>query len=219
MSRRCRQWGLAAILAAVCSGAASASVLTYGSTGTVNPASYSFTAVADGNVVGYFVGGDAAYGEVIGMAVNGVSTGVVGLDNHASSVGQTLDFGFVHAGNSIMFADYIYTSGVVPNGAPGGAAYVWDSLPGDNSDSLQHIYASWANAGAAFAGSPAGIYIGFEDLPHGGDLDYNDTQFLVTNVANAVPEASTWLMLAMGFGGFGAMAFRRKRKGADAATA
>lgn len=50
--------------------------------------------------------------------------------------------------------------------------------------------------------------LAWEDLPNGGDIDYNDTIFLVTKVA-PVPEPLTALLFS---GGFAAMAARRRRK-------
>ena len=76
----------------------------------------------------------------------------------------------------------------------------------------QHIYSTDVIAGQAYAGSPAGTYVGWEDLPNGGDFDYNDDQYLFVNVRSAVPEASTWLMMLAGFGGLAFAAFRRARR-------
>jgi hypothetical protein len=56
---------------------------------------------------------------------------------------------------------------------------------------MQHIYST------AFGGDatiPAGIYVGFEDLPDGGDLDYDDHQFVFTGVS-AVPDGGSALAL------------------------
>ena len=74
-------------------------------------------------------------------------------------------------------------------------------------------------AGQAYAGSPAGKYVGWEDLPNGGDLDYNDDQYIFVNVSSAVPEASTWAMMLAGFGGLALAGFRRARKAGVSAIA
>ncbi|MCL2161332.1 MAG: PEPxxWA-CTERM sorting domain-containing protein [Betaproteobacteria bacterium] len=55
--------------------------------------------------------------------------------------------------------------------------------------------------------------VGFEDMWMGGDMDYDDIVFLVSNVsATPVPEPETWAMLLAGLGMVGVMARRRKNK-------
>jgi Domain of unknown function (DUF4114) len=80
----------------------------------------------------------------------------------------------------------------IPPAANSTGPFSWSSNPADNSDMTQHIYSTMVTAGQAFAGSPAGTYIGWEDLPHGSsDEDYNDDQYLFVNVSSSAPEAST----------------------------
>ncbi len=207
-----RKWeaGLAALLMTVALTEPSvANVLAYSNIGTPNGETYTFDAIANGDLIGYFVGADAGYEEVISVLVNGAPTGVIGLDNHKTSVGASLNFGPVMAGDVINFVDYVYPGGIGANLAPVNSTYTWTSTAGLNSDNFQHIYAKPVAIGEAFAGSPGGMYVGFEDLRHGGDDDYNDIQFLFTNVTSA-PEASTWIMLGLGFGGLGYGGWRRK---------
>ena len=82
---------------------------------------------------------------------------------------------------------------------------------------LQHVYSRNVAAGDAYAGSPAGTFVSWEDRGPGGDWDYNDDAFIFTGVAPSVltssaPEASTWAMMLAGFGGLGLAAFCRGRK-------
>ncbi len=74
----------------------------------------------------------------------------------------------------------------------------WYSQSSLNSDGANHVYS------AAYGGSgttPAGTYVGFEDLaaPH-ADFNYTDEQFVVTDVSaspSPVPlPSSNWLMLS-----------------------
>lgn len=58
--------------------------------------------------------------------------------------------------------------------------------------------------------------VGFEDLYDGGDRDYDDIVFLVSNVSatpmTPVPEPETYAMLLAGLGLIGAVAQRRSRR-------
>jgi hypothetical protein len=138
-------------------------------------------------VTAYFYNSDAGYTSVIGMSVNGhaVEPGAWGLNNHASVKGQSFDLGTVDAGDVITFMLHVFD-----------IDYSWSSNMSQNSDGLNHVFAT------NFAGdsmTPAGTYLGFEDLFGGGDLDYNDHQFIVTNVAaTSVPEPATLSLLGAG---------------------
>src|SRR5579885_2169840 len=82
---------------------ARADAIPYPTPGVVNPVTYTFTAASSGDIVAYFAGSTAAYDNELGLLVNGVSTGIIGLDNHSSSIGQSLDLGSVHAGDVLTF--------------------------------------------------------------------------------------------------------------------
>jgi PEP-CTERM motif len=63
----------------------------------------------------------------------------------------------------------------------------------------------------------------FEDRGTGGDYDYNDDQFVFTNVASSVvapgtPEPSTWAMMVLGFTSLGLAGWRAQRKTAALAV-
>ena len=176
---------------------ANAATIPYGGGGTEAPAN-SFVASATGDVTAYFYATDAGYDSEIGLLVNGVSTGVFGLANHTSGYGQSLVLGSVNAGDTLEFQlKVITTSGS------------WYTLVLDNSDGKNHAYST------GFAGDwviPAGTYIGFEDLPNGAsDFDYNDHQFVFTNVQNTrdLPEPAGLGLLGLGIVAIG---FARKRK-------
>jgi hypothetical protein len=195
-------------------GGASAGIIPYPDSGTINPNVYTFTAANTGDIKAYFVGSDAGDEENIGLYVNGVSTGLTGLNNHTSSQGDMVDLGFAHANDTLTFVMYIPPA----TGAPL-PAFTWSSDPTQNSDGIQHVYATDVTLGQAYLGSPAGTYVGWEDLPNGGDLDYNDDQYIFVNVSSAVPEASTWAMMLAGFGGLAWAGFRRARKAGVSAIA
>src|SRR5262249_46322234 len=82
---------------------ARADAIPYPNAGTPNPESYSFTAGATGEIIAYFAGGGAAFDLQLGLLVNGVDTGVVGLGNKTSMIGQSLDLGHANAGDALTF--------------------------------------------------------------------------------------------------------------------
>jgi hypothetical protein len=90
----------------------------------------------------------------------------------------------------------------------------WYSNAPDNSDGFNHAYATAYTGGVS--GIPVGTYVGFEDRGTGGDYDYNDDQFVFTNVASSVassaPEPSTWAMILLGFAGLGFADWRAQQK-------
>ncbi len=180
-----------------------ADIIPYPDVGVYNGATYSFTATTTGDIVAYIVGGfSASYHNTLGLLVNGVSTGITGLGNHTSVLGDSLDLGSVHAGDVLTF--------VLNNSTLGKTAYsdptmnvAYDSA----SDKLghNHIYStSYTATTPLFPGVKAGTYVAFEDLPFPkSDFNYNDESFVFTNVTSGVPEASTWAMMLTGLGGLG----------------
>jgi uncharacterized protein DUF4114 len=180
-------------------GQPASAAIVYPNIGLENPTAYDFTADSSGDLIAYFAGSSAAFDQRLGLLVNGISTGITALDNHTTVVGQSFNFGHVTRGDALSFVDTL----------TGGAE--WFSDPALNSDRGNHVYSRSVSAGQAFAGSPAGTFVGFEDLsfPH-SDFDYNDQTFVFA-VAAAAPEASTWAMMMLGFMGVGFIAYRRRR--------
>lgn len=170
----------------------------YPSPGTVNPIDYSFTAASSGHVIAYFAGNGAGFTNLLGMLVNGVDTGIEGLNNQTSAIGDSLDFGLVNAGDVLTFKLRVTNTGDI--------FYSDRSM---NGDGITHIYAT-NYAGGDF-GLPGGTYVGFEDLNGGGDLDYEDLAFVFTNVRSNVPEPAAWALMLAGFGLVG-NAMRRRSK-------
>ncbi len=194
-----KKLALLAIALASVSAPALAVFPSYGTPGTENPDTYSFTASSTGDLLAYFAGSSAGYTDLLGVQVNGVDSGILGLNNHTTALGATLNFGPVTAGDVLTF--YIKVTDT------GDLFYSDASL---NSDSQQHAFSA-AYAGGDF-GIPAGQFVSFEDLNGGGDHDYNDVSFVIGGISGGgVPEPASWAMMLGGFGLVGG-AMRRRQK-------
>jgi len=110
-----------------------AAPMQYSTPGTQNAATYTFTAASTGNLVAYFAGSTAGYTSEITMLVNGAATGIFGLNNHASAYGDSLNFGSVHAGDTLVFKLINLWPGDIDP---------WYSQKSMNSDGVNHIYSS-----------------------------------------------------------------------------
>jgi hypothetical protein len=188
---------------------ASADAIPYPTSGTPNPVTYTFTAASTGDVVAYFAGSTAAFDNELGLLVNGVSTGVIGLDNHTSALGTSLDFGAVSAGDTLVFVLHNHTLGMDAFSDPSlNSSYDVDGSKGHN-----HVYSTPYTATSPIIDSiPVGTFVSFEDLPlPGADFNYNDEDFVFTNVvmSSSVPEPSSLLLLCAGLFGLGVSAKRK----------
>ena len=195
-------------------GGASAGVIPY-----PNPArsiqQYVFVPRRATSPIQDFFVGSSAVTRNIGLFINGVSTGITGLNNHTSSQGDEVDLGTATKGDVLTFVMYIPPA----SGAPL-PAFTWSSDPTQNSDFTKHIYATDVTAGQAYLGSPVGTYVGWEDEPAGSsDEDYNDDEYIFVNVSSTAPEASTWVMMLAGFGALAFAGLRRARKTGVSAVA
>lgn len=173
--------------------------IPYANLGTPAP-TYTLVAQSTGSVTGYFVGSNAYDNSVVRMVdVTSGTTSAWFLPNHSTAVGTSQDFGPVTNGDILVFQ-------------------LWDQYPSKNwivstdasanPDGATHGYATLFAGGLLGTETyPAGTYIGMEDTLW-GDYDYNDSQFLFTNVAPA-PEPGTLLLLGTGILG-AAGTLRRK---------
>jgi len=194
--------------------AANAAAIPYPDSGTYNTHTYTFTAAGSGDLVGYFVdGGAAGYENQVGVLINGVfSPAGFGLDNHASAVGDSFNFGHVDSGDVLTFVLHnLSTDGYAYSNPALNVAY---DYPGETNHN--HVYSTvYAGGDPALTGVPAGIYVAFEDLAFpGSDYNYNDESFVFTNThvePASVPEPTSWALMLGGFGMVGG-ALRSRRK-------
>lgn len=205
----------AAAFAGLGTGAQAATGIPYPGSGSYNPVTYNFTAVASGDLKAYFVGGAAAgYENQVGVLINGVASGAgFGLDNHASAVGDSFNFGHVDAGDVLTFVLYNISLASYAYSDPAlNVSYDAPGVTGHN-----HVYSTFYDGSdPSLTGVPAGVYVAFEDLPFpGSDFNYNDESFVFTNVSvdptGGVPEPASWALMALGFGAAGG-ALRARRK-------
>jgi hypothetical protein len=144
-------------------------------------------AAIDGPVEVFFAGSEAAF-ELRLFQSDPVSQGPF-FPNHETPVGTSESLGLFPVGTELAFMLDVLTTGDRFFTGPGTA----------NVDGVIHA------RGRRFLGSsviPAGVFVGFEDLLGGGDFDFNDFTFVVTNVAlkktAPVPEPTTALLVATG---------------------
>ena len=185
-----------ALLLCVSGTSARADAIPYPTPGVLNPAVYNFTAVATGDIIAYFAGSTASFENLLGMRVNGGPVGSFGLNNHTSAIGDSFNLGSVTAGDVLTF--------VMRNTSPGiGDAFSDPALNGPYDFAaagagIQHVYATNYTVTSPIIGAigaiPAGIYVGWEDIPSNNpqfpfipDFDYDDLTFVFTNTSIQVP--------------------------------
>ena len=210
---RAKQYALGVVTLTLISGAFQAGYadqIPYGSVGSYNATTYSFTAASTGDVIAYFAGGSGAgYDNQLGLRVDGILTSAgYGLDNHTSGIGDFINLGHVNAGQTMVFVlknltldDYAYSDPTM-NGA-----YDANDATGHN-----HIYSTSYTSGL-LPGVPMGTYVAFEDLRFpNSDYNYNDENFVFTTVPSPVPEPISMLLFGTGITCLAGVARRRNTK-------
>ena len=140
---------------------------------------------SDGAVSAIFDGSDAGYDSEIWFGATLL------FQNHLTSTGATVALGSFNTGDVLTFVLKVLSDG--------GRTYATGNGAG-NPDGLAHA------AVEAFDGYTK---VGFEDIYGGGDHDYNDAMFTVTNTVPSVPLPAAGVRMLAGLGALGAM--KRKR--------
>ncbi|HEX7897803.1 MAG TPA: DUF4114 domain-containing protein [Planctomycetota bacterium] len=147
-----------------------------------------------GSNVGLLViGKDSQYVQNVGYVQGGAFTPLIATATVGESSSGPIDGAF-------FFADLT---------GPPGHPTLYTSDPASNPDGgpfpVDHMVSFMATTGA-YAGQ---VILAFEDLPQGGDKDFNDVVLLASGVA-PVPEPGTMVLLGSGLAGLLAYARRRR---------
>ena len=188
----------AALMGLFAASTAEAATIPYQNQGTENPITYTFVANSSGPLLAYFIGSGASFSQTLGLLVNDNDDRGTALANHSSQYGTMHNFGNVNAGDILVFYIDVQTTG-----------FTYYSDVSKNDDGVNHVYSTTFEGDGKI---PAGTYVGFEDLSlhqtGWTDHNYTDEQFVFT--VAAVPEASTWAMMILGFAGVSLLAYRRR---------
>ncbi|MBS0482043.1 MAG: DUF4114 domain-containing protein [Proteobacteria bacterium] len=189
--------------------AAEAAPVVYPNPGTEAPdGTTEYSSQNTGTVKGFFTGSTGSFTVFGGVKINGVDRPYA-LNSHTSVYGDVWDFGPVSVGDEIM--PYIYVQDTDTK---------YYTLKEFNGDGVNHVFTSLYGGDSLV---PAGTNFAFEDLPGGGDFNYQDYGFVVKSFAAApapaVPEPATWLMMIVGFGALGGAMRRRTSMSARIAFA
>ncbi len=145
--------------------------------------SMTFQVVDNGNVSGYFQGGTAEYSSLMNAKFSDGSIDNPYMSNH-SAIGTRFDHGYHQAGSQVVFDIHVLD-----------ISQWFFSMNRFNDDGINHIHAH----NIFLPDGTKAVYVGFEDILGGGDLDFDDSTAIFTNVQiSPVPEPETYAMMIMG---------------------
>ena len=133
-----------------------------------------------GHVFATFVATEAAFDNLLLLASQPNNLGTI-FEGHATAAGTMVDLGVFEAGTELIFGLNTQTGG-----------YFFTGPADRNPDNIGH-------ASVDYQFGPGQTFVVFEDLFGGGDLDFNDLQFTLSNVGSrAVADGGTTAMLLGG---------------------
>lgn len=166
-------------------------LLTFVFTSAASAQDYSYRVARDGFVMGFFAGQTAAYDSDLSVIAAGYPDSGQHIGNHTSDVGDKTIFGWYRAGTELTFKLDVHNTG--------------DTFYSDtalNPDGISHTKAFQFSLplGPFYELVPI-TFMGFEDLLGGGDMDFNDSMAMFSNVVMVpVPEPSSIAMMLAGLG-------------------
>jgi hypothetical protein len=132
-----------------------------------------------GDVVATFLGSDAGYDNLLLLASPPNGLGTI-FEGHVTPTFTMIDLGVFSAGTELIFELNNQAGGIFFSGPPS-----------RNPDHVAHALVDDLAPGLTF--------VGFEDFFGGGDRDYNDLQFTVSNtVVRSVPDGGATVILLAG---------------------
>lgn len=166
-------------------------LLTFGLASAASAQDYRYTVAKDGMVSGFFGGQTAAYDSDLSLIAEGYPDTDRHISNHVAKLGEMTTFGWYEAGTELTFKLFVHNTGDT-----------FYSNTAMNPDGLEHARAfQFALPNGSLSVFTPVIFMGFEDLLGGGDMDFNDNMAMFSNVVMVpVPEPSAIAMLLAGLG-------------------